>query len=146
MVGTWRSRTAWDMLDAALAGNVREALGQLDRLLLAGEVPISILGQIAASLRRFAAATRLILQAEAAGRRVDLRGALLQAGIKQFVLDKASRQLKQLGRDRGEELYRWLLDTDLALKGASPLPPRLVLENLLIRIAAPEAKEVGGRR
>ena len=148
MVGTWRSKTTWEMLDAALAGNVREALSQLDRLLLAGEAPISILGQISASLRRFAAATRLILQTEAAGRRPALRAALEQAGVKRFVLDKAQRQLRQLGRHRGAQLYRWLLETDLALKGASALPPRLVLENLIIRIAAAEAKDLaagGGR-
>ncbi|MCX7424619.1 MAG: DNA polymerase III subunit delta [Planctomycetia bacterium] len=145
MVGTWRSKTAWVMLDAALDGNVREALVQLDRLLLAGEVPIAILGQISASLRRFAAATRLILQSEAAGRRPDLRGALEQSGVKSFVLQRAQSQLRQLGRHRGAQLYRWLLETDLALKGASALPPRLVLESLVIRIAAPEAKDLGRR-
>jgi DNA polymerase III subunit delta len=145
MVGTWRSKTTWEMLDAALAGNVREALVQLDRLLLAGEVPIAILGQISASLRRFAAATRLILQGEAAGRRPDLRGALEQSGVKRFVLDRSESQLRHLGRHRGGRLYRWLLETDLALKGASAMPPRLVLENLIIRIAAPAAKELVGR-
>src|SRR5439155_881089 len=56
VVGGWRAKTAWDMLDAALAGNTRTAMVQLDRLLLSGEVPIALLGQISASLRRFAAA------------------------------------------------------------------------------------------
>ena len=127
------------MLDAALGGNARVALVELDRLLASGESPIGVLGQISASLRRFAAATRLILQAEAAGRRIALRAALEQAGIRSFVLQKAERQLRQLGRQRGEKLYDWLLQADLDLKGASALPPRLILERLMIRLAAPKA-------
>ena len=66
---------------------------QLDRLLAAGESPIGLLGQISASLRRLAAATRLVLQTEAAGRRVALRRTLEQAGIRSFRLKEAERQL-----------------------------------------------------
>ncbi len=145
-VGSWRAKTTWEMLDAALGGNVREALVQLDRLLLAGEHPIAILAQISVSLRRFAAATRLILQAEAEGRRMALRDALREAGVREFVLHKAEKQLRQLGRHRGDRLYGWLLQADLDLKGASALPPRLILERLIVRLAAPEAREpVSGR-
>jgi len=137
-VGGWRAKTAWQMLDAALDGHAAEALGQLDRLLASGEQPIGILAQISASLRRFAAATRLVLQAEAAGRRVQLRAALQQAGIRSFVLKKAEGQLRRLGRQRGSQLYDWLLQADLDLKGASALPPRSILERLIIRLAAPQ--------
>lgn len=136
-VGSWRARTTWDMLDAALAGDMKGALTQLDRLLLAGEFPVAILGQIAASLRRFAAATRIILAAEYSRRRVNVQDALQQAGVRPFVLKKAETQLRHLGRERGAQLYRWLIETDLALKGNSVLPPRLVIENLLIRLSAP---------
>jgi DNA polymerase-3 subunit delta len=135
-VGGWRSKTTWEMLDAALDGNVREAMLQLDRLLASGEQPVGLLGQISASLRRFAAATRLVLQAEAAGRRTNLRDALEQAGIRSFVLQKAERQLRLLGRQRGAQLYRWLLETDLDLKGESNMPPRLILERLIVRLSA----------
>jgi len=136
LAGGWRTRTAWEMLDAALDGDVGGAMQQLDRLLAAGESPIGLLGQISASLRRFAAATRLILQAEATGRRPNLRAALEQAGVRSFVLQKAQRQLRRMGRERGGELYRWLLQADLDLKGASALPPRLILERLIVRLAA----------
>ena len=105
-----------------------------------GEQPVGLLGQISASLRRFAAATRLVLQAEAAHRRPNLRNALEQAGVRSFVLQKAERQLRQLGRHRGAQLYRWLLQADLDLKGESAMPPRLILERLIVRLAAP----VGG--
>jgi len=140
-VGSWRAKTTWVMLDAVLDGKVSDALVQLDRLLLAGENPIGLLAQISASLRRLAAATRLILQAEKAGRRVSLRNALEQAGVKSFVLKKAERQLRQLGRHRGDQLYDWLLQADLDLKGASTLPPRLILERLIVRLAAAEARQ-----
>lgn len=135
LVGTWRTKTTWDMLDAALAGDVRGAMTQLDRLLLAGENEVPLLAQISATLRRLAAATRLILQAEATGRRTTLAAALEEAGVKRFVVRKTEQQLRRIGRQRGGQLYEWLLDADLALKGASSLPPRLVLERLIVRLA-----------
>ncbi len=144
-VGSWRARTTWDMLDAALAGDLKGALTQLDRLLLAGENPIAILGQIAATLRRFAAATRIVLATEAARGRVSVRAALEQSGVRSFVLRKAEGQLRHLGRERGSQLYQWLVETDLALKGNSALPPRMLIENLLIRLAAPAPRSVPAR-
>jgi DNA polymerase-3 subunit delta len=139
VVGGWRAKTAWDMLDATLAGDTRTALVQLDRLLLSGEVPIALLGQISASLRRFAAATRLVEQAEGSRQPMTLRQALEQAGLKPFLLGKAEGQLRQLGRARASKLYHWLLNADLALKGtsSSPVRSRLVLEELIVRLSAP---------
>jgi DNA polymerase III subunit delta len=135
LVGAWRTKTTWEMLDAAAEGNAAEALRQLDRLLGSGEHPVAVLGPIGYTLRRFAAATRLVEQAMAAGRRTTLREALLDAGIKPFVAQKAEGQVRQLGRARAGQLYRWLLDTDLELKGASRLEPRTVLERLIVRMA-----------
>ncbi len=143
-VGGWRAKTTWEMLDAALDGNVCEAMLQLDRLLAAGEQPLGILAQISASLRRFAAATRLVIQTEAAGGRPKLREALEKAGIRSFVLQKAERQLRLLGRHRGAQLYRWLLQADLDLKGESAMPPRLILERLIVRLSA--RPEPAGKR
>ena len=88
MGGGWRAKTTWDMLDLALDGNVTEALRQIDRLLAAGEAPVGLLAQISASLRRLAAATRLVLQAEAAGRRIGVGPALEQAGVNKYFVKK----------------------------------------------------------
>ncbi|NLX99441.1 MAG: DNA polymerase III subunit delta [Rhodopirellula sp.] len=140
MVGSWRARTAWEMLDAVMDGKPAEAIVQLDRLLLAGEHPIAILAQISASLRRLAAATQLIIAGEISGQRVSLRDSLQRAGVKGFVLQKSEAQLRRLGRRRGDRLYGWLLEADLGLKGYSELPPRAVLERLIVRLSAPEAK------
>jgi DNA polymerase-3 subunit delta len=137
MGGGWRAKTTWVMLDLALDGKVTEALRQIDRLLADNEAPIGLFAQISASLRRLAAATRLILQAEAAGRRIGVGPALERAGVNKYFLKKTEAQLKRLTRQRGSQLYRWLLDADLDLKGDSQMPPRLILERLIVRLAAP---------
>jgi DNA polymerase-3 subunit delta len=137
-VGGWRTRTAWEMIDAALDGDAAEAIRQLDRLLLAGENPIGLFAQMASSLRRMAGAAQSIELGERTGRRTTISASLERAGVKKFILQKAERQLRQIGRPRARRLHRWLLEADLALKGASSSPPRarLVLETLIVRLAA----------
>jgi DNA polymerase-3 subunit delta len=149
-VGTWRTKTTWDMLDAALAGNGRGALEQFDRLILSGETPLAVLGQIAFTLRRFAAATRIIEQAERSRQRVNLTQALGEAGFKTWpaAMQKAEAQLRHLGRRRGAKIYAWLREADLALKGSASQPSRarLELEKLIVLLAV-KAEAVGlGRR
>jgi DNA polymerase-3 subunit delta len=140
-VGGWRAKTAWDMLDAALAGDATTALVELDRLLVGGDVPIALLAQISSNLRRLAAATRLVEQASESRGGDTLRRALEEVGVKPYFLSKTEEQLRRLGRIRGSQLYRWLLGADLALKGvsSSPAKARLVLEILIARLAAPQA-------
>ena len=139
-VGSWRTRTTWEMLDLALSGNVPEAIRQLDMLLQAGENPVGILAQVAYSLRKLAAATQLILDAERQGKRLPLPTALEQAGVKRFVIQKSEAQLKRLGRHRGAKLLDWLLQADLDFKGDSRIPPRMIIEQLVLKIAAPQLK------
>lgn len=140
IVGGWRTKTAWDMIDAAADGEAAEALLQLDRLLQAGDHPIAIFGQLAWSLRRYAAAVRAYEAAERRGAKMSLREALQHAGFNDWpkgTLDAAERRLKQLGRDRAGKFYRWLLDIDLALKGShSPEHrARFALEQLFLKMA-----------
>ncbi|MBL8826170.1 MAG: DNA polymerase III subunit delta [Planctomycetaceae bacterium] len=137
MVGGWRAKQTWDMLDAALAGNAREALTQLDKLILSGEDPIGLLAQMSGSMRRLAAAARLYEQGERTGRRTSLRQALETVGVKGFVLGKTEEQLKQVGRQRATQLYRWLIDTDLALKGTASQKhrARFMMEQLVCKLS-----------
>jgi DNA polymerase-3 subunit delta len=137
MVGGWRTKQTWDMLDAALAGNAREALSQLDKLILSGEEPIGLLAQMSTSMRRLAAAARLFDQGERTGRRTTLRQALETVGVKGFVLGKTEEQLKRVGRQRATQLYRWLIDTDLALKGTASQKhrARFMLEQLVCKLS-----------
>ena len=140
VVGGWQAKTIWDLLDAALSGEAAEALAQLDRLLQAGTAAAGLFGQISWSLRRFAAATRIFERAERQGRRIPLRRALEQAGFRDWprgAIEKAERQLRQLGRERAGQFYRWLFEADLAMKSTHSTPDRarFVLEQLLVRMA-----------
>jgi hypothetical protein len=84
----------------------------------------------------------VIEQHEAQGRRITLSQALQAAGMKPipFIINKAQSQLKQIGRQRAARLYAWLLEADLALKGhsSSPARARIVLEQLIARLATPQ--------
>jgi DNA polymerase-3 subunit delta len=145
-VGGWRTRKTWDMIDAAADGRAADALEQLDRLLASGEEPQGLLPQMASTLRKFAMAVRLFDQAERSGRPLSLRQAVERAGFLSFKLNDAERQLKQLGRPRGRQLYRWLLEADLETKGYNSAKDRArrVLETLIIRLsreAQPDATQ-----
>lgn len=143
IVGGWRAKTAWEMIDAACDGNAADALLQLDRLLQAGDHPVAIFGQMSWSLRRYNAAVRVFEAAERQGRKPSLRESLQAAGFNDWpkgTLDAAEGRLKQLGRDRAGRLYRWLLDLDLSLKGThSPEDrARFALEQFFLRMAKKE--------
>ena len=135
-VGSWRSRTAFEMLDLALEGKTAAAVRQLDALLLAGENAVGILAQISATLRKLAAATELILDAERRNSKMTVRSALEKTGVKSFFLNKTEKQLLHLGRHRGAKLPKWLLQLDLDLKGDSRSDPRLLLEMFIVNLSA----------
>ncbi|MBR4103793.1 MAG: DNA polymerase III subunit delta [Thermoguttaceae bacterium] len=145
-VGAWRQKKVWDMIDAALGGQTAEALRQLDKLLTAGEAPIAILAQAAATLRKLAAATELFVETEAAGAVPNMTTILDKVGVKPFFRAKYAEQLKKLGRRRGERLAQALLEADVDLKGGSRSDPRLTLERFLVRFSSPEARPFGTLR
>ncbi|MDA0658778.1 MAG: DNA polymerase III subunit delta [Planctomycetota bacterium] len=139
-VGGWRAQTTWDMLEAACQGNAPEALTQLGRLLQAGEAEMAIFGSMSWTLRRFAAATRRVQEAERDGKKAKLTDMLLKAGFKNWpvgAVEKAANQLIQIGRVRGGKLYQRLLETDVALKGSHSQPDRarVALELLILELA-----------
>ncbi|MDR2762841.1 MAG: DNA polymerase III subunit delta [Planctomycetaceae bacterium] len=138
--GSWRTQSTFDMIDMALAGRTAAAIKHLNSLLAAGENEIGILAQIAYSLRKFAAATRIILDAEKSGRPISVQTALDKVGIKRFFIEKSEKQMKMLGRNRGAKLIDWLLQTDINLKGGSRSIARLSLETLIIKIADPRLR------
>jgi DNA polymerase-3 subunit delta len=139
VVGGWRAKSIWDTIEAAAGGDAAEALAQLDRALQSGEHPQALFGQIAWSLRRFTVATRIYQRAERQGARISLQQALSQAGFRPWPADlaKAEKQIIQLGRDRAGRMLRWLLETDMAMKGSHSRPDRarFLLEMLFLRQA-----------
>jgi len=140
VVGGWKSKTIWETVEYAVDGHAAEALTQLDHLLQSGEHPRALFGQLAWSLRRYAIATDAFIRSQRQGRRSGLSAALKEAGFRDWPkgsMQNAERQLKQLGRPRAIKLHRWLLDTDLALKGthSSPSRARYALEQLFCKMA-----------
>ena len=139
IVGGWRLRTAWQMLDDAADGKVAAALTELDHLLKSGSEPQAIFGQISWSLRRYAAATRIVQASVRAKRGADLQAAAKEAGFRAFgdELKKAERHLRQLTSARAGKLLTWLLETDLALKGSHSQKDRarFAIELLFLKLA-----------
>jgi DNA polymerase III subunit delta len=140
-VGGWQVRKIWDMIGAAAAGNAGAALEMLDRLVAAGEQPVGLLAMLASKLRPLAAATRAYQHSESMGRRTSLRQAITESSAKVWpqMLDEAEQNMQQLGRERTGQIYRWLLEADLAIKGSKSKGngPRMVLEELIVRLGKP---------
>ncbi|WP_442485396.1 DNA polymerase III subunit delta [Aeoliella sp. SH292] len=136
-VGDWRTRQTWDMIDAMVEGRSAEAIKQLDKLLAAGEEPIPILAQVAYTLRKFATASRLVEQAEAAGKRPYFPQIMAEAGFWPSIVDRGTQQLKSIGRGRAVMLSTWLLEMDMAMKGhnSDAHGGRLELERLIARLS-----------
>lgn len=131
MVGSGRVEEIWKVIDEATLGDAPGALKHLDALLDAGEPPIKILAAMTSSLLKTHHAGMLRLR----GR--NPREAAEEAGIMGFLAEKTSRQHAHLGPARVARLPAWLLETDLDLKGYSQLPPRAILERLILRLASP---------
>jgi DNA polymerase-3 subunit delta len=131
VVGSSRAENTWKIFDLIGAGQIGEALTFLDRLLTQGEEPIKLLGAFSLQLRRLAQAGRLCLQGTSIG------DALERVGVPNFPAARrgAEQQMRHLGRRRLDLLYEWLLATDLGLKGSSQLPPRTLLERLVVQLA-----------
>ena len=131
LVGNNRAENTFRIFDLIGKGDAAGAVVLLDRLLGQGEEPLRLLGAFGWQLRRLAQAGRL------AGQGMPLAAALEQAGLPAFKLRDCEQQMRHLGRRRLDRLYDWLLEVDLGMKGASQLPPRTLLERLVVRLALP---------
>ena len=129
LVGQSRAENTWKIFDLIGAGQAGAALTLLDRLFDQGEEPLRLLGAFSMQLRRLAQVARLHSQGQ------SLSDALEQAGVPPFGRRSAEQQVRHLGRRRLDQIYDWLLETDLGLKGSSQLPPRTLLEKLVVQLA-----------
>lgn len=133
LVGNSREQSTWEIFDLIAGGKPAVALAYLDRLFLQGEDPMRLLGAFSSQLRRLAMTGRLIQQG------VSTREAMEQAGVPGFPAARqgAEQQIRHLGMRRVNRLYDWLIQTDMGMKGSSQLPPRTLLERLVIWLARP---------
>lgn len=138
---TWRRDAVWKFSSAILNGQAPQAMEYLEQLLEAGEEPIVLLAVLSKNLRSLAVATRYILSWNKAGKKItswEMDEALQKAGIDSRFVKVARNQLIHLGRQRGQQLLSWLVELDFDLKGGSSLPPRLLLERFILRLAVPK--------
>jgi len=129
LVGRSQAAKIFKVFDAIGAGLAGEALRIMDHAFEQGDDPHRILGAFSMQLRRLAQAARLTRH------RRTPRAALQEVGVPPFAIRGCEQQLRHLGRPRTEQLYDWLLQTDLGLKGSSQLPPRTLLEKLVVKLA-----------
>ena len=129
LVGNSRAESTFEIFALIGTGDAAGALAFLDRLLGQGEDPMRLLGAFGWQLRRLAQAGRV------AGTGTPIAAALAQVGL--FRAREAEQQLRHLGRRRLDRVFDWLLEVDLGMKGGSQLPPRTLLERLVIRLALP---------
>ena len=132
MVGAGRIESVWKVLEAATTGRGDLALEHLDSLITSGEHPVGLLAAMSSSLLKVHHAGRLRRL------RLDLHEACNASGITYPVaIELTRRQHAHLGPTRVDRLPALLLRADLDLKGGSQLPPRTVLERLVVELAGP---------
>ncbi len=130
LVGASRAENTWRIFDLIGDGKTGEALTFLDRLFGQGEDPFRLNGAFGSQLRKLAQAGRLVVQG------TPLPAALDVVGVPPFARQTAEKQMRRLGRRRLGQVYDWLLQIDLGLKGMSPLPARALFERLVVELAA----------
>ncbi len=144
IVGGWKAKSIWDAVDQAVDGNTGEALVLLNRILLSGEHPLSLYGQLSWSLRRYGQAYEAFARAQRQGDAISLREALKQAGFRSWggELENAERRMKSIGREKISQISRRLLEIDLQLKGTHSQPDRagFAIEMLFADLAMPATK------
>ena len=136
-VGSWRTRTMWEIADAVADGRIADALRELERVFAGGEAAAAVVPQIAWSLRRFGNAAHLLLQSKRMGQNLTTQAAISQSGFWGNDAKLADERLRRIGLKRASRITEWLLELDLKIKGSHSAPQRaqFALEELCLRFA-----------
>lgn len=129
LVSHSRVESAWKMLDAIAEGDKANAFTTLYYLLDQGEDPFAIFGAVSWQLKRLAQVARLTRLGQSVG------SAMSRASVPPFAQKRLEQQLRQLG-PRALQIYGWLLEADSTMKSSGGLTPSMVLERLLVKLAA----------
>ena len=133
LVGRSRAANVFHILDAIGDGKPQAAMTILHQLFAEGEDPLAILGALTSNLRKLATVGRHAALGQSLGPAMDAAGVASWPQARQ----SAERQVKHLGLRRLKELPDWLIEINLGLKGGSPLPPKLQLERLIVKLGRP---------
>jgi DNA polymerase-3 subunit delta len=129
-----RIDSIFELTDALGFQDSARALSLLERLLAEGAVPLVVLSMIA---RHFRQLWKIAYWQEQG---LDRKGLVREAGINPYFLDGLTRQARTFPATAFPEIFRQLLETDLALKSSGSHPAAL-LENLVLSIAGFKERE-----
>jgi DNA polymerase III subunit delta len=119
----------WELTDAIDAGDAAAALVALHRMLDAGGRPAPVIvGTLHAHFSN-------MLRLDGADVRTGDEAAALLGLRSAFVAKKALDRARQLGSERIGQAIVLIAEADLDVKGVTALPPELVLEVLVARLA-----------
>lgn len=133
LVGRGRNAETFAIFETIAAGRPADALALLERLIDQGEDPLALLGAFSWQLRQLGQVNSYLRSG------LTPVAAMDRADVKPFTRGRVDALLRHLGRRRLDRLYDWLLEADLGMKGSSQLPPRVLLERLVVRLARPRA-------
>lgn len=131
LVGRSRGANVFHILDAIGEGQPGKALAIVTTLFADGEDAYAILGALTHPLRRLAAVNRLVALGQPLGTAMDAAGIPKWPQARQ----SAERQLRHLGRRRLDLLTSWITEVQMGIRGDIPLPPRLQIERLIVKLA-----------
>lgn len=134
-VGTWSTRTMWEIADSIMDGKVVDALQQLERVFSSGQHAAAVVPQIAWSLRRYGQAAQLILQSRRIGKPINAEEAVKLSGFWGHDLAAAPNRLRRIGLPKAAKLLDWLLELDIKIKGSHSHADRAIfaIEELCLR-------------
>jgi DNA polymerase III subunit delta len=133
LVGRGQGADVFRILDAVGEGKPAAALAILERLFAEGVAPMGVLAPLGAQLRKLAAVGRQLADGQALGPAMDAAKVPAWPQARQSF----ERQVRWLGRRRLDQLTAWLVELDVGLKGGNPLPERVQVERLVVRLARP---------
>ena len=133
LVGRGRNAETFAIFEKIAAGRPADALALLERLIDQGEDPLALLGAFSWQLRQLGQVNSYLRSGLSPAAAMD------RADVKPFTRGRVDALLRHLGRRRLDLLYDWLLEADLGMKGTSQLPPRVILERLVIKLVRPRA-------
>lgn len=136
LVGRSKSANVFLIMDAVGEGKPAAALRILEELFAEGEDPMAVLGPMTAQLRKLAAAGRLIRDGQSLGPAMDA------ANVPKWEKARVAfeKQVRHLGLNRLSLLTGWLVEINFGLKGGNPLPERVQVERLVVKLARPREK------
>lgn len=129
VVGREAPGDSFAMLGAATTGRAAEALGQLRRLLAAGEDPFKLMGAVVWQYSLVARCVGLIAQEG----RVNETVAAQRLGVKPFPAKKALEVARRLSESKVRAQLSRILEADLNMKRG--LDPAVTLERLIVQLS-----------